>query len=339
MSRDPSPTRRQILARGLALATAAAEPAKAQGPDDFKWFDGHLHLVSQDLQRYPLWPGPPPDGSLPPGSAPAPGASVQEGQPHLKPTADQVVRWMDEQGVATLAAIQRRSSYGTDNRYVLDCADAHPDRFRAVVVLDADDPATPAQLRDWTRTRKIAGLRLTGAKSSAGGYPWLDSPASLRTWTVVSDEGLTMDLAYAPQFFSADALDAILRTARQFARTPIVLDHLGWPAVTGAPGFGFANYPSGLTDQPNVFFKLTTGNLNILEEAHIPAQAVLRRAVDRYGAQRVLWGSDMGSSAGSYAEMVRRARAAGAALTTAERRQVFGETGRSLFLRGGAARV
>ena len=38
-------------------------------------------------------------------------------------------------------------------------------------------------------------------------------------------------------------------------------------------------------------------------------------------------------------ESRRRARAAGAALTTAERRQVFGETGRSLFLRGGAARV
>lgn len=339
MTQAPRPTRRETLASGLALAAVAAAPATAQDGADFKWFDGHLHLVSQDLRRYPLWPGPPPDGSLPPGSPPAPGASVQAGKPHLKPTAEQVVQWMDQQGVGALAAIQRRSSYGTDNRYVLDCADDHPDRFRAVVVLDADDPATPDKLRDWTKTRKIAGLRLTGAKGPQGGYPWLDLPASLRTWAVVSDLGLTMDLAYAPQYFSADALEAILRTARRFPHTPIVLDHLGWPAVAGAPGYGFADYPAGLTDQLNVFFKLTTGNLNILQEARIPAQAVLRRVVDRYGAHRVLWGSDMGSSAGTYDEMVQRARAAAADLTAAERRQVFGETGRSLFLRGGGARV
>ncbi len=276
---------------------------------------------------------------MPPGSPPAPGASVQAGKPHLQPTAEQVVQWMDEQGVNALAAIQRRGSYGTDNRYVLDCADAHPDRFRAVVVLDAEDPAAPAQLREWTRTRKIAGLRLTGARRANGGYPWLNSAEALRAWAVVSDEGLVMDLAYAPQFFSADALEAILRTARRFPHTPIVLDHLGWPAVAGAPGYGFADYPAGLSDQPNVFFKLTTGNLNILQEAHIPAEAVLRRVVDRYGAHRVLWGSDMGSSAGTYAEMVQRARAAAAALTAAEQRQVFGETGRALFLRGGGARV
>jgi predicted TIM-barrel fold metal-dependent hydrolase len=337
-----SPSRREALASGLALAAVAAvaaTPAKAGGADDFKWFDGHLHLVSKDFQHYPLWSGPPPDGSLPPGAPPPPGASVQVGKPRIQPSAEQVVQWMDEQGVETLAAIQRRSSYGTDNRYVLDSADAHPGRFHAVVVLDAENPATPGQLRDWAKTHKIAGIRLTGAKSANGGYPWLDSPAALNTWRAVDDLGLAMDMAYAPQFFSADALEEILRTATRFPLVPIVLDHLGWPAVAGAPGYGFADYPAGLDRQHNVLFKFTTGNLNILDEAKIPSAAVLRRVVDRFGAHRVLWGSDMGSSAGTYAEMAQRARAAVADLTAQEQRHVLRETGRAVFLRGGGAHV
>lgn len=332
-------SRREALASGLALAAASVVSARAENASTFKWFDGHLHLVSQDVQRYPLWPGPPPDGSLPSGSPPAPGASVQEGKPRLKPTAEEVVRWMDQQGVETLACIQRRSSYGVDNRYILDSADAHPGRFRAVVVLDAEDPATPGRLRDWVKSHKIAGIRLTGAKGPHGGYPWLDSPDALRTWKTVDDHGLTMDMAYAPQFFSADALGEILRTARRFPRVPIVLDHLGWPAVSGAPGYGFADFPAGLDRQHNVLFKFTCGNLNILDEAKIPSAAVLRKAVDRFGVHRILWGSDMGSSAGSYAEMVQRAREAVATLTPAEQRHVLRETGRSAFRRGGGVRI
>ena len=339
MSQTPCPSRRETLAGGLAVAATVAVSAQAADTHAFKWFDGHLHLVSQDLQHYPLWPGPPPDGSLPPGSPPAPGASVQAGKPHLKPTAEEVVRWMDEQGVETLACIQRRGSYGTDNRYILDSADAHPDRFRPVVVLDAEDPATPGQLRDWVKSHKIAGIRLTGAKGPHGGYPWLDSPEALKTWKTVDDHGLTMDMAYAPQFFSSDALSEILRTARRFPRVPIVLDHLGWPAVAGAPGYGFADFPKGLDRQHNVLFKFTSGNLNILDEAKISSAAVLRKAADRFGAHRILWGSDMGSSAGTYAEMTQRAREAVAMLTPGEQRHVLRETGRGAFRRGGGVRV
>jgi predicted TIM-barrel fold metal-dependent hydrolase len=324
--------RRQTLASGLAAALGAATPAWADDARSFKMFDGHLHLVSDDLVRYPRTTIAPP-GAIGPGGPPAPGASVQVGQPRLTPTAEQALKWMDEAGVEVAAAVQRRSSYALDNSYILDSAQAHPDRFWSVVVLEAADAATPGVIRDLAKTREIAGLRITGTRERDGSYPWLNSEAALATWAAMDALGLTMDLIYAPQQFSPEALTAILGVARKFPRVRIVIDHVGWSRIEGAPGYGIGDQPAGLVSQPNVHFKFTTGNLNILLEAKISASGFLRHAVDRLGAGRVLWGSDMGSSHGTYADMVSRAWAAAALLTPAEQRAVFRDTGRAAFIR------
>jgi predicted TIM-barrel fold metal-dependent hydrolase len=108
---------------------------------------------------------------------------------------------------------------------------------------------------------------------------------------------------------------------------------MGRPKIEGAPGYGVADYPAGLSAQPNVFFKMTTENFYVLEEAKISATGFVRHIVDRFGAGRILWGSNMGTSSGTYAEMVLRARQATASLTAAEQRLVLRETGRSVFVR------
>ena len=141
-----------------------------------------------------------------------------------------------------------------------------------------------------------------------------------------------MDLIYAPQQFSPEALTAILGVARKFPRVRIVMDHVGWSRIEGPPGYGIGDQPAGLVTQPNVHFKFTTGNFNVMQEAKVPLQAFMRRLVDRIGADRLLWGSNMGSSAGTYEEMAARARDAVATLTGAEQRQVLCDTGRSVFM-------
>jgi predicted TIM-barrel fold metal-dependent hydrolase len=103
----------------------------------------------------------------------------------------------------------------------------------------------------------------------------------------------------------------------------------------GAPDFGLERSPPGWLSQPNVFFKFSTTNLYILEEAKIPERAYLRFLVDRVGAKRILWGSDIGTSGGSYLELAQRARAATATLTPAEQRQVLRETGMTVFAPAG----
>jgi len=334
MSQNHRPDRRETLASGLALAALAGAPAKAASSKSFKMFDGHLHLISDDLARYPMATGPSSPGADPPGT-PRPGDSISAGKVHILPTTEQGIKWMDDAGVETAAAVQRRGSYGFDNSYILDASDAHPARFHAVVVLDAEDPATPGQLASMVRSHKIAGLRITGGREKDGSFPWLDSEAALKTWAAAERLGLTMNVLYAPQRFSAEALAAILRVARKFSRTTIVIDHLGWPEVAGAPGYGFANFPPGLIRQRNVHFKFSTSNLNIVEEGKIPTQDFMRYTVRLLGAHRILWGSDVGSGGGEYAETVQRARHATATLTPAEQRQVLRETGFSVFKRGG----
>ena len=327
MSNTPQPHRRQVLASTAALTLMAQATARAADPGEIKMFDAHLHLISNDRVRYPRVVNPAASGADPPGT-PQPGASVEVGKPHLLPDVDQAMSWMDEAGVEMAAAVQHNGHYGYDNSYTLDCAQAHPTRFRAVVVLDAEDPHTPAQLRELVAKRHISGLRFTGPKDP---HPWLDSDKALQTWATAQDLGLTMDILYAPQRFSAEAQQAFLRVAQKFPRVRIVVDHLGWPALAGAPDFGLERSPPGWLSQPNVFFKFSSTNLYILEEAKIPERPYLRFLVDRVGAERILWGSDIGTAGGSYLELVQRGRAATALLTAAEQRQVLRETGMTVF--------
>jgi predicted TIM-barrel fold metal-dependent hydrolase len=243
---------------------------------------------------------------------------------------------MGEQGVGALAAVQRRGTYGYDNRYILDSCDAHPGRFHPVVVLDAEDPAVPAQLLELVRDHRLSGLRLTGMKADQGGYPWLESESALHTWAAAARTGVVIDLMYVPPGYSADALQAILRLAQRFPSVKIVLDHVGWPRQEGAPGYGLTDIHPRLARQPNIHYKFTTINLDLLQEAKIPSQDFVRKAVDVLGAQRILWGSDMGNSPGTYEEMVGRARAATNRLTDRERRQILRDTGRAVFARTAA---
>ena len=328
MTNSPFPDRREVLSAGLALAAAATTSARAADANEFKMFDGHMHLISDDAKKYPFATGPSSPGADPPGSPPGPGQSLQVGKPLMKPNAHRALQWMDEQGVGQIAAVQRRGSYGFDNSYILDASAAHPTRFRPVVVLDGEDPKTPAQLREWVKSRHICGLRITGPATP---HEWLDSDQALKTWSEADRLGLTMNVLYAPQRFNADCLRAILGVARKFPRVKLVVDHFGWPTLEAPPVSGFAHAPEGFTSQPNIYFKYSTTNLYILEEAKIPTAVFMRDAVDRIGAHRIFWGSDVGSAGGTYGEMVRMAKDSTAQLTEAERRQVLGHTGRKVF--------
>ena len=328
MTKSHTPDRRELLASGLALAAAAATSVKAAPKSGFKMFDGHMHLISDDVKKYPPATGPSSPGADPPGSPPGPGQSLQVGKPHMKPNAHRALEWMDQEGVGQIAAVQRRGSYGFDNRYILDSSDAHPNRFRPVVVLDGEDPKTPAQLRDWVKSHHICGLRITGPATP---HEWLDSDQALKTWAQADRLGLTMNVLYAPQRFSAECLQAILGVARKFPRVKLVVDHFGWPTLEAPPISGFAHAPDGFTSQPNIYFKYSTTNLYILQEAKVPTAVFMRDAVNRIGAHRIFWGSDVGSAGGTYGEMVQMAKDSTAQLTEAERRWVLGDTGRKVF--------
>ncbi|MGA3158850.1 MAG: amidohydrolase family protein [Steroidobacteraceae bacterium] len=304
-------------------------------------FDGHLHLVADDQQRYPrVAPGTPPPGAGPGGGGLPPGVGGQPGghsdnAPRAETDAERVVRWMDEKGVQAAAAVQKKGTYGFDNSYIIDSSDKYPTRFRPVVVLDAEDIHTPDQVRQLAKVHGLAGVRLTGGMSPDKSFSWLSSPQAHNTWAALEEHGLVADLMITAPGRPPEAISELSALAERYPRVRLVLDHAGYPIPRGAPDYGLDALQASLSKHRNIYYKVTAINLDLLREAEVSSTDFVRRVVDVYGPDRVLWGSDAGNSGGSYGDIVKRILASTQRLTEAERIQVLHDVGDRAFERGG----
>ena len=306
-------------------------------------FDSHAHLVADDQRRYPRNPMQRAPDAPPrlPGVIGFPGGHHGPDPINEIPDAARVLRWMDEENVDGIVAVQKRMVYRFDNSYILDSSDQYPDLFSAVVMLDAQDEATPGLVRTWIDRHGLAGLRLFGGRKPDGSMPWLNSPAALKAWEVVNDAGLVMDIEVLAAGGGGPSIPTIIELSRRFPNVRLVLDHLLEPEHEHGieeEDFGLDERYAMLGEPENVFFKFTSINLDICRETGIPADKVLRRAVDLYGADRVMWGSDIGTSSGTYKDMVQRMLDASVLLTPDERRAVLHDTGKRVFVKGGTRR-
>lgn len=304
-------------------------------------FDAHAHLVAHDLVRYPRNPMKRAADApyRPPGVIGQPGGHHGEHPVNEVPDAVPMLRWMREENVDGAVAVQKRMVYRYDNRYILDSSDAHPDVFSAVVILDAEDPATPATVERWIRDHGLAGLRLFGGRQPDGSMPWLDSPQALNCWAVANEAGLVMELEVLAQGGGGPSIPALLRLAERFTEARIVLDHLLEPEMDEGEHFGLDERYARLAGSDRIFFKFTSINLDTCRETGIPANRLLRRAVDLFGADHIMWGSDIGTSSGTYRDMVQRMIDASDLLDPAEQRAVWHDTGRRVFVKGGHGRA
>jgi L-fuconolactonase len=298
-------------------------------------FDSHAHLVADDQTRYPRRP------MQRAADAPyrAPGVIGRPGGHHGPnpinevPDVSRMLRWMAEENVDGAVAVQKRMVYRYDNSYILDASDAHPETFLSVVILDAEDPATPDTVRRWVGEHGLCGLRLFGGRTADGSMPWLDSPAALRSWQVIDEAGIVMELEVLAQGGGGPSIPAILALAQRFKNTRIVLDHLLEPEMDEGAHFGLDERYEQMAGHERIFFKFTSINLDTCREMNIPANQLLRRAVDLYGADHVMWGSDIGTSSGTYKDMVQRMVDASDLLTPAEQRAVWHDTGKRVFVK------
>jgi predicted TIM-barrel fold metal-dependent hydrolase len=90
------------------------------------------------------------------------------------------------------------------------------------------------------------------------------------------------------------------------------------------PGFGIDEAIGAFVDLPHVHLKVTDINFDRLEEAGSDSAEFVRALADRFGATRLVWGSDVGQSPAPYAEKVARLNAAARLLSAGERAAFFG---------------
>jgi len=296
---------------GHLSASSGADPPRAD-LEGFELFDSHAHLVADDRARYPLAPLREDLG------APEIGAPL---------TAEGLLAELERLPVRHAVLVQRASLYSFDNRYVCDSARKYPQRFSAVAAIDARAEDAPVQVRRWVRESGAVGIRLMEPKREAG-LSWLVSSA-------VWDAALELEVPVCVHFFrwnrvaGLTALETLLRSRPQ-AR--VVVDHLSnLAAESGPPDYGLDAPLLALLKYPRVALKFTTIPLGALEEQKIDTAAVIRRVASEFGAERLMWGSDVTQSKGSYAHMIGLAMRATASLSPAERRQALFETAQAMY--------
>ena len=131
------------------------------------------------------------------------------------------------------------------------------------------------------------------------------------------------------------------------AGTPFSIETLMTIAAVGAVIIGAAEEAAavvflflvgelleGVAAFDNVAVKFTTIPLGRLEAAGIDTGPVVRRVMDLFGADRMMWGSDITQSSGTYTEMVNLGRRAVEGLTSAEQEAVLSKTGTRIYGKG-----
>jgi len=296
--------------------------------------DTHAHLIADDWDTYRARPFTP---DLP----------VPE-RPRFTVTAEALLALMDANGVDHACLVQRGHVYGYDNSYVLDSARKYPDRFHPVVILDTQDPETADRYRAMVRDDNVAGFRMANSRPWILDTAWVSSPSAMEIWRACADAGTPMAVIVFGNQLSY-VLPLLKMIAGQFPDLPIVLDHGAMPygmsqyevalreeagetvVMPPPPDYGIAETIAIFADVPNIHFKITEINMERLVKAGVEPPGLIRRMVDVFGPERLVWGSDVGQSMlWNYEEKVAMARGAASLLTAAER---------AAFLHDNAARI
>jgi L-fuconolactonase len=295
-------------------------------------FDTHAHVLSADAQRYPY--------STLRGGAKPPVSPVVF-------TVEDLVRELDAGGVQHACIVQRATLYGYDNRYALDSAAAFPGRFVPIIVLDAEDPGSPGVLSSLARSHRLGGLRIVAPQLDEHDTSWLDSEQAMLLWQAASDLGLPVTVILYRRNNEAGRA-ALLRVAQRIRAIPILIDHVGVPhastpearyaatqgieyVIPPPPDFGISESVAQFGELGHVHFKVTDINFDRLEDRHFDSAAFVRALADRFGAERLLWGSDVGQSPVPYQEKLERLHASAALLNTQERSGFMGGTAHRIY--------
>ncbi len=262
--------------------------------------DTHTHVIGPNRDRYPLRPR-----SL-------------SGEWYLEAphSAEELLGCMDAAGVQQAILVQAVGAYTFDNDYAADAAAAHPTRFASACCIDPVADAAADTLRYWVSDREMHGVRIFSVGRDASFR--IDDPRTFPVW----EQALALDVAVIVTVLS-DQLEGLRTMLRRFPTLRVSLDHCAFPD-TAAPAPLFA-----LADEPNLFCKVSSV---VLESAGKEPESFVETLTARFGAERVMWGSDFSQTHDrSYLELVALAQRAFGTLSDAQREQCFEATPRTLW--------
>jgi L-fuconolactonase len=235
---------------------------------------------------------------------------------------------MNRNGVAQAVLIQMLGQF--DNRYQQACAEQYPERLASVVAVDAARPDASPTLAALAAQGAV-GVRLRPDTRSPGRDP-------LEIWRAAANSGLAVSCVGAAEKFAAPDFSELIAS---LPHVPIVLEHLGGTSQAGSTDPQTRRRVFETAKFPNVYLKLPGLGELVPRPAVLPAEgrvlesrvAELDLALERFGPERLMWGSDfpvVGAREG-YANALEWARGAVRAALPGAEASVFGGTARRVF--------
>ncbi len=232
------------------------------------WIDAHVHVWTPDVERYPI------DTRR---------FSLDDMVP-ASFTPQQLMAECQPSGVDRVVLIQM-SFYNTDNSYMLDVIKKYPGVFSGVGIVDHHAAELPTQIA----ALSAAGVR--GFRISRRGEDtksWLTDPGMAKLWEIAGRKGLSICPLINPADFAV-----IDQLCVKYPETRVVIDHFGRVGVTGEIVPGQLNSLCQLARHRNVHVK--TSAFYALGKKQTPYKdllPMLRRVVDSFSPQRLMWASD-----------------------------------------------
>lgn len=275
--------------------------------------DIHPHVISTDTARYPL----------------APLGGTQSTWSRDRPTSyQQMIAEMDAAGVAKSAIVQASTAYGHDNSYVAEAIAAHPKRFTGVFSVDVLAPDAVEKMKHWIG-KGFSGMRLfTTGSTMPGQATWFDDPRSFAAWEYAGAAGIPVCMQMTPQGFPQ-----LRGLMERFPRVRMILDHLARPRLTDGPPYAADKDFFELARYPQVYLKVTPINVEPKEWGKATPDTFFAAVIKAYGASRIAWGSNFPATAGPLSDILKKAQAAFAFASAADRDWVFGKTAQSFYPR------
>ena len=205
---------------------------------------------------------------------------------------------MTRNGVDKAALIQFRGEF--DNSYLIECVRRFPGRFSAVVIVDTAQADAPDRLQKWVQ-QGAEGIRLDPEERSPGGDP-------LAVWRKAEELGIVISSLGTLEQFASEEFENIIK---EFPKLNVIIEHLGGVGdhfrngkQDSAIAYDLYGRVLALVKYPNIYMKIPgLGEIcprpfpfvQPMPFTDIPP--LIEMAIDAFGSQRLMWGSDFPPSA------------------------------------------
>jgi predicted TIM-barrel fold metal-dependent hydrolase len=221
------------------------------------------------------------------------------------------------------AIVVHPEPYQDDHRYLEHCLTVGKGKLKGTLLVFADRPGSAEQLPALRKKLDVVAVRIHAYTPSQ--LPPFGKPELQKLWRMAGENDLAVQLHFEPRY--AAGFEPLIR---DFPDTRVIIDHLGRPFEGAPEEYALVVAWSRF---PNTVMKLSAIPPIDKSPYYRDVRPIIRDIVDRFGADRMLYGGGFQATATgeSYAQAFATAATYLPKLSNDELAKIFGGTAARLF--------